>query len=69
LAHIPRRRHVRFVFAGARSRLAGQLDLGCYGSVRVQFNGAEADVSGDGVTNDRDWLKVYRSMHADDAAH
>ena len=39
------------------------------GSVRVQFKGAEADVSGDDVTNDRDWLKVYRSMRVDDAAH
>ena len=36
------------------------------GSVHVELNGAEADVPADDLTNDRDWLAAYRSLHRDD---
>ena len=37
------------------------------GTVHVQFNGAEVDMSSDDVTNDRDWLKAYQKMHPESA--
>jgi hypothetical protein len=36
------------------------------GSVHVELNGAEADVPADDLTNDRDWLAAYRSLHRDE---
>jgi hypothetical protein len=38
------------------------------GSVHVELNGAEADVPADDLTNDRDWLAAYRSLHRDDVS-
>ena len=35
-------------------------------TVHVQFNGSEGDVPADDLTNDRDWLAAYRTLHRDD---
>ena len=37
------------------------------GTVHVQFKGGEADVPGDDVTNDRDWVTVYQKIHPESA--
>lgn len=37
------------------------------GTLHVKWNGLEADVPADDVTNDRDWLKAYHNLHADEA--
>jgi len=57
----------RTVIASAESTL-NVVRKNADGSVQVELNGAEADVPADDLTNDRDWLAAYRSLHRDDVS-